>query len=150
MGNANRAPYKPATMSSSKMLDEEAWMLAMDTILSRFGRTTVEASEVTPYMLIGGKPAAEDAMNKNRQRFTHVLNCAEPWVASGPNYSELKYTGFEAYDEVGYNMLDKHYADAKPFLEDARLSGGRCLVHCAMGVNRSACICVAYLIDAIG
>ena len=36
------------------------------------------------------------------QGVTHILNCCEPWVASGPNDHEVKYAGFEAYDEEGY------------------------------------------------
>jgi len=101
-------------------------------------------------MLVGGKPAAEDAMNRNNQEITHVINCCEPWCADGPNYENLKYCGFRAYDEPGYSLLLHHYSEAKPNLDEAREQGGRCLVHCAMGINRSACICAAYLIDATG
>lgn len=126
------------------------WLVAMHAILARPGSTTVEASEITPWLLIGGKPAAQDAMNHNSQAITHVLNCAEPWCAQGPNDANLEYMGIEAYDEPGYAILKAHYESVKPILDEARRGGGRCLVHCSMGVNRSCCIAVAFLIDACG
>jgi hypothetical protein len=74
------------------------------------------------------------------------LNCCEPWCADGPNYESLRYRGFQAADEPGYPLLERHYDEGVwTFLDNARAAEhGRCLVHCAMGVNRSAAIVVAY------
>ena len=53
-----------------------------------------------------------------------------------------------ALDKEGYPMLDAHFADAQAFLA-AQLAAGRTVfVHCHEGKNRSACICVAYLVVA--
>ncbi|CAE7942962.1 DUSP26, partial [Symbiodinium sp. KB8] len=123
----------------------------IESILEQEGSTTLEAAEVNDWLLLGGKPAAELAAKANPQAVTHVLNCCEPWFVEGENSRNLSYSGIEAYDEPGYRLLDEHYATViRPTLDSARGSGGRCLVHCAMGVNRSALVCAAYLIDAIG
>lgn len=138
---------------SEEMSEEEVdlWMQALDGLLSQPGSTTVEASEVQSWLLLGGKPAAEDAFRGNCFGVTHILNCCEPWCADGPNADNLEYVGFEAYDEVEFDLLGRHYGKAKLFLQAVRDScAARCLVHCAMGVNRSACICVAFLVDAEG
>lgn len=126
------------------------WMAALEDVLSQEGCTTLIAAVVTEWMLLGGKPAAEAAVYDNPQHVTHVLNCCEPWCANGPGQMSLHYTGIEAYDEPGYRFIDEHYTDQiKPALDAARAAGGQCLVHCAMGVNRSALACAAYLIDAM-
>ncbi|CAE7690477.1 DUSP26, partial [Symbiodinium necroappetens] len=129
----------------------EDFLHLIESILEQEGSTTLEAAEVNDWLLLGGKPAAELAAKANPQAVTHVLNCCEPWFVEGENSRNLSYSGIEAYDEPGYRLLDEHYATViRPTLDSARGSGGRCLVHCAMGVNRSALVCAAYLIDAIG
>merc|ERR1712110_155937 len=51
-----------------------------------------------------------------------------------------------AQDKEGYPMLAEHFAEARAFLT-AQLAEGRTVyVHCHEGKNRSACICVAYLV----
>jgi len=125
-----------------------AWCGALEALVSQPGQTTIDAAFVEPWLLLGGKPAAEEAMHGNKQGVTHILNCCEPWCANGPNFENLVYVGFEAQDEPGYPLLAQHFElTARPFLESARNAGGRCLVHCAMGVNRSAAIVVAYLVE---
>lgn len=129
----------------------QRWLAALEAILSQEGSTTLEASEITKWMLLGGKPAAEAAVRENPQGVTHILNCCEPWCADGPGWTAIHYTGIEAYDEPGYRLLDEHYAaSVRPALDAARKASGRCLVHCAMGVNRSAALCAAYLVEAEG
>lgn len=132
------------------MADEGAWADALQAIVSQPGLTTVEASEVLPWLWLGGKPAAENAARDNTLDVTHMLNCCEPWCADGPNFSRLRYAGFEALDAPDYPLLLMHYdGTARLLLDQARANRGRCLVHCAMGVNRSAAIVVAYLVDRL-
>ena len=50
---------------------------------------------------------------------------------------------FEAEDEEGYNILE-HYSEAHTAIEEARKTGGRALIHCIMGINRSAALATAY------
>jgi len=42
--------------------------------------------------------------------------------------------------------MKKHFEQACQFIDDARQSNGRVLVHCACGVSRSSTLCCAYLI----
>ena len=42
--------------------------------------------------------------------------------------------------------MTKHFEQACQFIDDARQSNGRVLVHCACGVSRSSTLCCAYLI----
>lgn len=65
-------------------------------------------------------------------------------VQSGVN----SYMEIDADDVPGYPILLLHYGQARRFFEEAREAGGRALVHCELGVNRSATLAIAYLVDS--
>ena len=85
---------------------------------------------------------------------THIINCA----ATKDYSTELKdnpypedsgieeYLEFEALDNDGYPIL-RHCRDTRLFIDRAMRMGGRVLIHCEMGVNRSAALCIAYLME---
>ena len=84
---------------------------------------------------------------------THVLNCAGAYVENsqsvnsylfGGNTGILAYRQFEADDTRSY-QISQHFQEAFEFIEEGRRSGGKVLVYCAKGVNRSVAICTAYL-----
>ena len=83
---------------------------------------------------------------------THLLNCAGVYtgnrmMTSYKGTSGMRgYKQLEAHDNEKYDML-AHFTEARDFIDDARKHGGKVLVYCARGVNRSAAICVAYLIE---
>ena len=68
-------------------------MTALDGILWTDGSTTQQAAEILPWLFVGGKSAASDAMHANSQAFTHVLSTIEPWYADGPNADQITYNG---------------------------------------------------------
>ena len=75
-----------------------------------------------------------------------MLNCAASTVKIGSNfYSEggLVYSEFPAQDRPGYDLF-AHFQAMEEFVEKARVSGGRALVHCRKGLNRSGALCIAY------
>jgi len=58
------------------------------------------------------------------------------------------YMEIDADDIPGYPILMLHYRQARSFFDEARNTGGRALVHCELGVNRSATLAVAYLVES--
>ena len=85
---------------------------------------------------------------------THVLNCAAEPNYENENLEEespyskntgLEYCSFPGKDIHGYPIL-RHFPKAKEFIDAAKINGGKVLVHCEMGINRSAAICVAYIL----
>lgn len=104
--------------------------------------------ELLPHLYIGNYA---DAGNTDRLRqlgITHVVNCAAFSKSDKNPYAESTgihvYKQFHADDSDNYDML-QHFQEAKAVIDDAREQGGKALVHCAMGVNRSGVICVAYM-----
>eukprot|EP00928_Gymnodinium_smaydae_P097369 TRINITY_DN880_c0_g9_i1.p1 TRINITY_DN880_c0_g9~~TRINITY_DN880_c0_g9_i1.p1 ORF type:complete len:438 (+),score=67.11 TRINITY_DN880_c0_g9_i1:143-1456(+) len=62
---------------------------------------------------------------------------------------EVAYLGIAARDADGYPM-STHFAEVITFLEGCRRAGRRVLVHCVMGINRSAAAVVAFLCTSQG
>mmetsp|Transcript_57869 Transcript_57869/g.134821 ORF Transcript_57869/g.134821 Transcript_57869/m.134821 type:complete len:293 (+) Transcript_57869:95-973(+) len=62
---------------------------------------------------------------------------------------DTAYFGFAADDEPGYPIAG-HFAEAVAFLERCREERRKVLVHCVMGINRSAAALVAFLCSGLG
>ena len=144
MSNSISAP-KAASFQS-----DEFYMRQISQILDVHSAVLFNASpaQVTDYMYIGGYKDAENWQNLRRLGITHVLNmaamrktCVNPYP---PQSGVVGYEAFDADDHEMYNVM-QHYPRAKAFIDRARWSGGKVLVHCAMGVNRSGAMCCAYL-----
>lgn len=128
----------------------------MQSILTAPRRGAIKCSdapgELLDYLFIGNMREARNPRMLKRLKITHVLNCAAN-PGEGPErcfpYDEeltgvTSYEEFPARDNDGYPILS-HFNRAKKFIDDARDTGGRALVHCELGVNRSGAICIAYL-----
>ena len=97
---------------------------------------------------IGGYQEAKNVELLAEMGITHVLNCAAHRNSSRNPYPEwsgiIGYRQFDANDDVYYDII-QHVPAAKSFIDGARRQGGKVLVHCARGINRSGAICVAYM-----
>ena len=59
--------------------------------------------------------------------------------------------GFTSQDQESYDIM-QHFEEVYSFVNQARQSQGRCLIHCMAGINRSGCLATAcvMLIENIG
>ncbi|MEQ2268108.1 Dual specificity protein phosphatase 26, partial [Xenotaenia resolanae] len=83
----------------------------------------------------------------SKHRFTHVLNAAHSKRRGQPGiYEEMNitYIGIEAHDSCNYDMSINFQA-AADFIHRGLSTGGKVLVHCHVGVSRSATLVLAYL-----
>lgn len=125
-------------------LDEAPYIAKLQTMLAFTPRWPSGPSQITDFLYLGSE---DDAVNVNHLRdlgVTHVINCAAGYCVTNQEfYGDIKYLGFEGEDDDCYNML-QHFDEAFKFIEDARSSGGKVLIHCLMGINRSGIITCAY------
>eukprot|EP00667_Euglena_gracilis_P011980 EG_transcript_12274 len=109
-------------------------------------------AQVDDGLFLGSFLHADNTNELVRQKVTHVLNCAKPCC---PNHTSAYYAphqiaveALDATDCADYPILENHFDAAYDFLEGAKASSNkaRCLIHCYQGLNRSATLCVAYLV----
>jgi hypothetical protein len=103
-----------------------------------------EASEIKPWLFLGGVEVAKSKEYLRQKGITHVLNCAHTVCE---NYHEGDFTYVRPIDiadaskeEIGNFMLQT-IAD----IESVRENQGKILVHCQLGSSRSATLVIAYL-----
>lgn len=102
-------------------------------------------SEVLPYLCIGSYGAAENAAHLRERGITHVICLLEEYPEAVAKLPKLCIP----MSDYGDSDLRQWVAEAIPFIERAQEAGGRVLVFCALGVNRSPALVAGYLRAAL-
>jgi len=103
-------------------------------------------SEVLPYLCIGSYGAAENAAYLTEQKITHAVCVLEEYPGSVASLPNLRIP----MSDHGESDLQQVLRDAVPFIRAAGEAGGRVLVFCILGVNRSPTVVAGYLRTALG
>ncbi|XP_029410315.1 dual specificity protein phosphatase 13 isoform X1 [Nannospalax galili] len=132
-------PYQPPTLASLQRL---LWV--------RRAATLNHINEVWPNLFLGDAYAARDKNHLIQLGITHVVNVAAGkfQVDTGAKFyhgTSLEYYGIEADDNPFFD-LSVYFLPVARYIRDALSAPqSRVLVHCAMGVSRSATIVLAFL-----
>ena len=118
---------------------------------------TQDMDEVYPGIFLGNAASAADIDRLHKHNVGYVLNAAhgtdaslfQLQVHSKEDYEKhgIAYFGVEALDMSSY-PLHKHFKESTDFIRRGLQSGKSVLVHCRMGISRSAALVVAFLIEA--
>ncbi|XP_044257424.1 dual specificity protein phosphatase 3-like [Tribolium madens] len=124
------------------------------TVPTNYSTRVSEAHDVnfiTTGLYLGDKYAAKDRRFLQRNGFTHVLNAAEGideyQVNTNQYYykdAKITYLGIPGHDRPSWN-ISVYFDIAARFIDQAVKSGGKVLVHCVVGISRSATFVIAYL-----
>eukprot|EP01063_Lacrimia_lanifica_P033296 TRINITY_DN5873_c0_g1_i1.p1 TRINITY_DN5873_c0_g1~~TRINITY_DN5873_c0_g1_i1.p1 ORF type:complete len:306 (+),score=66.95 TRINITY_DN5873_c0_g1_i1:700-1617(+) len=122
------------------------WMLKLDALLVRGADSDLAmgyktASLLTPDLFLGSMGTA---VQTTAPAVQGVLNCCRGVADNAALHAARgqAYHAFAAEDVDEYPVLDVHLDEACAFIASVN---GAVFVHCFAGVNRSATICVAYL-----
>jgi hypothetical protein len=121
-------------------------VLALVEKKQSFSAKLKRPAEILPHVYLGGLSDATDPARFGPLHLTAVANCAPQGIATGAAFygPDVAYLELDALDEDGYELLELHFETLRTFLDTVEQQHGRCLVHCAAGINRSACLCIAY------
>lgn len=104
-------------------------------------------SNILPWLYLGSYKNASDIKGLSVLNIKYVLNCASECVSLyEPN---IKMCHLKLIDHPEFNILP-FLGKAVSFIKEAKDNGCNCLVHCQMGISRSASCVIAYFIKELG
>ncbi|NWI09026.1 DS13B phosphatase, partial [Crypturellus soui] len=111
---------------------------------------TGHVDEVWPNLYVGDLYVARDKAQLSRMGISHVVDAAAGrfHIDTGPKfYKDLPadYYGIEAEDNPNFNLSIYFYPVARYIRAALKTPRGKVLVHCAMGISRSATLVLAFL-----
>ncbi|KAI5944286.1 Dual specificity protein phosphatase 13 isoform A [Manis javanica] len=118
--------------------------------LLRAGKVSCSrVDEVWPNLYIGDAATANNRFELWKLGITHVLNAAHGglYCQGSPDFygSSVTYLGVPAHDLPDFN-ISAYFSSAADFIHRALSTpGAKVLVHCVVGVSRSATLVLAYL-----
>uniref|UniRef100_A0A3Q3WD82 Dual specificity protein phosphatase n=1 Tax=Mola mola TaxID=94237 RepID=A0A3Q3WD82_MOLML len=136
-------------MSGSHQQQDLALIKELQHILDPCTLELTPVDEVWPNLYIGNVAVAQNRKTLHKLGITHVLNAAHSKQGSIGEQSfygnTCVYFGIPAEDSNSFE-LSQYFTAAADFIHKAlKNKDGRVLVHCIMGVSRSATLVLAYL-----
>jgi protein-tyrosine phosphatase len=115
------------------------------------------AELVRGFLFLSSEDAADDCDELSARSIGAVVNCIaglrsnadRAYFESTIGHSVEAICDIDAEDAEDYPLLASHLAEFTLFVEQQRAAKRQVLVHCRAGVNRSATLCIAYMIKQL-
>jgi hypothetical protein len=130
-----------------------AWQNGLEDDIDEIGRIAQRQNNhakaplpILDHLLIGSQQSVWNVEKLLQMGVTHVLNMAGPSCVVPLNEyqkNDISYKVIEAEDQEDYPLLELHWNEASAFIRHSKEGGGRCVVHCGAGLNRSGLVVAA-------
>ncbi|XP_052472694.1 protein phosphatase Slingshot homolog 2 [Carassius gibelio] len=104
-------------------------------------------TEIFDHLYLGSEWNASNLEELQNSGVRYILNVTREIDNFFPGLFE--YHNIRVYDEEATNLLE-YWNDTYKFISKAKKAGVKCLVHCKMGVSRSASTVIAYAMKEYG
>uniref|UniRef100_A0A1A7WBR9 protein-serine/threonine phosphatase n=1 Tax=Iconisemion striatum TaxID=60296 RepID=A0A1A7WBR9_9TELE len=104
-------------------------------------------TEIFDHVFLGSEWNASNLEELQKSGVQYILNVTREIDNFFPGVFE--YHNIRVYDEEATDLL-AYWNDTFKFISRAKKSGSRCLVHCKMGISRSAATVIAYAMKEYG
>ena len=146
--------YQLSTKSDEFYLERMKEILAVNSS----ARPPSAPVEMAENVFMGSQKHAEDFKLLRRYGITHIVNCAGSKLVNCAQNQDQRVSNTLYPEESGISEcliigavdhedydIGTHFDKAIDFLNSVEKKGGRTLVHCNLGVNRSGAVMAAYL-----
>ncbi|KAL6719343.1 tyrosine/serine/threonine protein phosphatase pps1 [Lecanora helva] len=124
--------------------EEPAWLARLDGSLP---------SRILPYMYLGNLGHANNLELLRKLGIGRILSVGEPATWTKSQVQDWGTKNFLYVDHVqdnGVDPLTKEFDRCLDFIGKGKADGSATLVHCRVGVSRSATICIAEVMSSLG
>ncbi|XP_037543866.1 protein phosphatase Slingshot homolog 2b [Nematolebias whitei] len=104
-------------------------------------------TEIFDHVFLGSEWNASNLEELQKSGVQYILNVTREIDNFFPGLFE--YHNIRVYDEEATDLL-AYWNDTYKFISRAKKSGSKCLVHCKMGISRSAATVIAYAMKEYG
>jgi len=151
----DEALLQPLTEREKHGLDLVANVL--DTVSWKYWKPGEQPAKLLNWLYLGDLQEALDFELLARHGITAVLNLINWWelgarlppdtdLPSLYDSHSIQFLEADSEDRLFFEIVEKSWPESEDFLKTCQEEGRRVLVNCKAGHNRSACICVCWLI----
>jgi len=127
-----------ATRNMDTVIDGQLYIGKCVSTIRRHPFTRLQPSHCRTFSLPYSFAAAKSADLRRQFGITHIVSACPDLPLQGPNHMVIPVQDSE------YADILIHLPDACRFIQKAVDDGGRVLVHCRMGISRSATVIAAH------
>uniref|UniRef100_A0A8B9Q2L1 Dual specificity protein phosphatase n=1 Tax=Apteryx owenii TaxID=8824 RepID=A0A8B9Q2L1_APTOW len=142
-------PISSAFFDLQRQVEHPVLRAEWPQLLNTRGPSCNHVDEVWPNLFLGDLVTAHNRFILWKMGVTHVLNAAHGTVYSqgGQDFygAAIDYYGVPAYDLPDFDISQFFFSAAEFIHKALNTPGAKILVHCAVGVSRSASLVLAYL-----
>ncbi|KAJ4368275.1 tyrosine/serine/threonine protein phosphatase pps1 [Neocucurbitaria cava] len=144
---------QPRILQESPRFNESVFNLPEPHWLSKIDGSL--PSRILPYMYLGNLGHANNPELLRELGITRILSVGESlsWpedVTKKLNWPSDKFLMIDRVQDNGVDPLWAEFERCLKFIEAGKQDGGATLVHCRVGVSRSATICIAEVMNELG